>query len=396
MAERKIKLLHLHAPLRFGGGEVFLANFYAASSPWFENRTILFSRSDAFVAELNKISTVSYSQFYNRDLVVGSMKQYVRVLCYSIFHIVRFRKLVKIYKDSDFVIGHGFPFTVVIPLFRFLHIFPQNIKTIHFQHHRLRRPEASAFWKWLYRILLSSFDLIIVDAVPVRDDILRPLPELKEKIFIIGTGLPFDKVRAIATQTSTAEVIREIVQAREHRIVAIYASRYVPHKNHQIFLRLLQQLRDKGLNNKLLLVLTGREIVGSDFQEQVKIQKFNNSVLFTGALEHDDVFRAMKLSHICLFPSLEEGFGLSILEALALGVPTLVFENAIPGELHPFLMLADDEEDFIRKAIDVITNPEVIKQENAVLQQNMTEVEYFDINAVLKRLHERLSQCIND
>lgn len=391
MPDKKIKLLHLHAPLRFGGGEVFLSNFYEASGPWFENRTILFSGSDAFVEKLDQLGNVPYAKFWDKDLVVGSMRQYVKVLGYTLRHLWRLRRLAARYEDSDFVIGHGFPFTVIIPVLHIFGIIPRRMKTVHFQHHRLRRPGINAFWRWMYARLLRSFDVIVVDAIPVREDIVVPLPELADKIFIIGTGIPFEQSRHIAARPSLAPAVSRILDERDRRTVAIYASRYVPHKNHKIFINLLEVLRAAHKEGALLLVFTGQEIIGSDFQTQVLAKGFGGSVLFTGSLDHDDVLRAMKNAHICMFPSLEEGFGLSILEALVMGLPTLVFRDAIPQELHPFLMLAGSEDEFVEKAKALVTNPGSIQNASRILVSQESALEYFDINNVLARFHARLS-----
>lgn len=389
---KKIKLLHLHAPLRFGGGEVFLSNFYQKSKPWFVNKTILFGYSADFNQRLKSLD-VGYSVFYPKDLKIGSMKKYLSVLLYSVTHLFYFRKIFVKYCDTDFIVGHGFPFVVFIPIIKFIGLVPKTTKIVHFQHHRLRRPSVNKFWRFIYNFLLCQFDTIIVDSIQVQNDIIKHIPVVKEKIYIIGAGLPFTDVREVAYIVMESSRVVQILRAKKNGVtVAIYASRFVPHKNHEIFKKILLQIRAFNLEKKFLLVLTGEEILTSSFREFVIQNKFEDCLCFTGSIEHNEVFYLMSLSDVCLFPSLEEGFGLSILECLVFGLPTVVFGSAIPEELHQFLICAKNEEDFIMHAVDLIKDQgQIVKEKNKLISLE-NQLMYFDIAHIAERLYVFLNQ----
>jgi glycosyltransferase involved in cell wall biosynthesis len=58
-------------------------------------------------------------------------------------------------------------------------------------------------------------------------------------------------------------------------------------------------------------------------------------VIRAGSVEDDELTALYRLAHVLLLPSLQEGFGLCVLEAMAAGVPVIV-----PGE-EPFTEYLD-------------------------------------------------------
>lgn len=382
MSSQKLKLLHFHAPLHFGGGEVFLENFYNASSNLFENETILFSKSEIFIQKL-KDSHIKYSEFYNKNLGSGSMKKYIKVLVFSILHLRKFKKIFNLYKDADFVVGHGFPFVVFIPLLKMFALLPREVRVIYFQHGRLGRPSKGFFWKYVYFFLLNKFDHILVNTSLVRDDICTPIPKLYNKIIIFPTG--FDFKRNISISSQEAEI-----PIPKNKTIAVYAARPSPQKNHQIFFELFKKLEEKNITSNFLLVLPGIE-KKSDFAERIVSMGFEENVIFPGAVDHEEVLRITNKSDICLFPSLEEGFGIGILEPISMSVPCVVFKKTIAQEFSDFVIVAVDKDDFLRKSVELIENKILRKTEQQRLSGALPEIEErFDLLHNIQKLDMRL------
>jgi glycosyltransferase involved in cell wall biosynthesis len=80
--------------------------------------------------------------------------------------------------------------------------------------------------------------------------------------------------------------------------------------------------------NKIQLVLVGHEPRrGTTLRELVYTFNLQDRVVFTGYLFDDDLALILKHAHIFAFPSLYEGFGIPVLEAMAAGV-SVVCSNA--------------------------------------------------------------------
>lgn len=69
-------------------------------------------------------------------------------------------------------------------------------------------------------------------------------------------------------------------------------------------------------------------VVGNYVNTDNRFDKYMDRVTFTGRVPHEKVKQLMKNADVYVFPSLGEGLSLSVLEALACGLPCIVSENS--------------------------------------------------------------------
>jgi len=92
-------------------------------------------------------------------------------------------------------------------------------------------------------------------------------------------------------------------------------------------------LKEDRINKHLKLVLAGQKILNANSEVLNELESYiftNNlskSVLMTGYLSNEEITYLYKKAFIYVFPSLEEGFGIPVLEAFALKTP-VVTSNA--------------------------------------------------------------------
>lgn len=103
----------------------------------------------------------------------------------------------------------------------------------------------------------------------------------------------------------------------------LYVGTYLPHKNIGTLLKAFRELLLQGrMNSKL--VLAGKK--GRNYrqiEELISELSLQDHVVSPGFVAEEDLPCLYSMSEMFIFPSLYEGFGLPILEAMACGVPVL-------------------------------------------------------------------------
>lgn len=94
-----------------------------------------------------------------------------------------------------------------------------------------------------------------------------------------------------------------------------------PHKNHRNLLLALKILKEtRGFDGKL--VLTGIPVTsGADISRQTEVLGLKRHVRSLGYLPHEELRLIYNLARLLVFPSLFEGFGIPVVEAMACGCP---------------------------------------------------------------------------
>lgn len=105
-----------------------------------------------------------------------------------------------------------------------------------------------------------------------------------------------------------------------------------PRKNHQLLLKLWRQLAEERQTSCPRLIVIGKRGWKSDTTIDL-LKSLSNYVLEIGAIP--DSIQHWLISNACatLFPSFAEGYGLPVVEALSLGVPTIASNIPVMREV---------------------------------------------------------------
>ena len=186
----------------------------------------------------------------------------------------------------------------------------------------------------------------------------------------------------------------------------IYPANFWKHKNHEMLFTAFGIACHQGLAKDIMLVCTGatneRQVW---LMSAVKTMNLKGRIIFPGYLSNEELSRVMTNSLGMLFPSLYEGFGLPVIEAMAAGVPVacsnfralpevvagaaLLFDPRVPTEIAEAIISLVDDESLRAKLIEAGKKRVAEFSDSRQMAQ-----EYWDVfqNAlVLERQKSRLS-----
>jgi glycosyltransferase involved in cell wall biosynthesis len=104
----------------------------------------------------------------------------------------------------------------------------------------------------------------------------------------------------------------------------LYPANFWPHKNHATLINAFSLYQTRNPSSKLKLVFTGTPGKNMDVLKSNVIDlKLENKIFFLNFLSDEQFANIMQACRALIFPSLYEGFGMPILEAMAFGKPVL-------------------------------------------------------------------------
>lgn len=154
-------------------------------------------------------------------------------------------------------------------------------------------------------------------------------PELKKEIVRIGV----DEKKVLLTQNGLfMNRINMVPDQERNRFDAVYMGRITENKGIFDLLSAWYKVVKTFPDAKLAIMGTGREDVVRKFKEQIKASDLEKNIEYLGYVCGDKKYEIFKSSKIFVFLSkvnADESWGISLMEALACGLPAVTYDLAI-------------------------------------------------------------------
>lgn len=178
--------------------------------------------------------------------------------------------------------------------------------------------------KWhIQKTRLKEVDMVITDSESSKKDILKytNIPEDKVKVIYLAAGENFKEEKISGKEKEELSKKYNLPD----RFV-LYVGDATWNKN---LPRLMRAVREIDVP----IVMVGKTLIEENFDKSnpwnkdlVEVKKLtdaNKKVINTGFVEERDLIRLYNLASVFVMPSLYEGFGLPLLEAMNCGCPTV-------------------------------------------------------------------------
>ncbi len=194
---------------------------------------------------------------------------------------------------------------------------------------------------------------VIVPSQATRADVIRLLHVRAEKIDVVYLGHGDLSARAVGEES-----LRRQYELGDRAVVLEASGHKVHHKNLD---RLLEAFALIPRERRPVLVLTGGLTeFGHELRDRARQLGLDDDVRFTGWIAQDGLDGFYRLAACLVFPSLYEGFGLPVVEAMARGLPVACSGRGALAEVAGDAALLFDPERpaEIARAIETILGDE--------------------------------------
>jgi glycosyltransferase involved in cell wall biosynthesis len=218
--------------------------------------------------------------------------------------------------------------------------------------------------------ILDRLGFVIADRILFfcesnRDDRYPALVRwYRRKIGIVNIGL--DPKVIAATEAADTCALRQSLDIREDRLNAIILGQVYPPKGQHFVLQGLRQIVDR--HPEFMLYIVGDPVLEeyrpyrAELERIVERDGLRDHVRFTGW--RPDALQLLHVMDLVIHPSLAEGFGRAVLEAMALGRPVVAsavggLREIIRDGENGFLVAPRDTPALVDRILRLSSNPEL-------------------------------------
>lgn len=227
---------------------------------------------------------------------------------------------------------------------------------------------------------ISKADHLIAVSEATKNDILKFYPQISaEKITVIYHGFDPNVFQLEISQKESEEILKAISPAGElkPKTHILYVGAIQPRKNLGVLIEAFEEIKgytkmrssgsvSSGINKDLKLIFAGAPAwKAEETLKKISISKFSKDIIVTGTIGPKEISALFQNAKMFVFPSLYEGFGIPVLEAMASGVPTILAKNSslteVGGDAALYFKTGDSAD--LAKCMEKIMEDENLQKE---------------------------------
>jgi glycosyltransferase involved in cell wall biosynthesis len=195
---------------------------------------------------------------------------------------------------------------------------------------------------------------ILADSQATKDDLMNIWGVTAEKVTVLYSGVS-GRFRPVTNNKQLSAVRQKYDIGDAPYLVSV--STLQPRKNFQMLIRAFKPVAAEQPHN--LIIAGGKGWLYEEMLAEVEKQGLEGRVKFIGFVADGDLPALYSEASLMVFPSLYEGFGLPLLEAMACGVPVLSSNSSclpeVAGEAA-VLLPPTDQDAWSQSMNDLLSN----------------------------------------
>ena len=351
---KKLKILHILPSFGVGGAEKLVLDYLSyfdeneveikAISMYGKNDTI----NDKFIKE-NKLNVLYFDKKPGLDLSM----------------LIKIDNEIKKYKP-DIIHSHMNTMKYI-----YLSILKnKKIKLVHTIHNEPEK-DASRLDKIFNKI---AFKYLKCTPVALSTELATKINTFYKvtNSKVINNGVDLEKFKNIV---ESKEEIRKRLSLPEKSFVIGHVGRFTKQKNHDFIVEVYKRFNEIEKNTTLLLIGEGE--LKKDIENKIEKLGLTNKVKFLGLRK--DIPDLIKAMDVFLFPSLHEGFPITLIEAQATGVRCIISNNIDPNAILSENTISLGLDDSIDKWCKIIYDSDIVNN-------SYNSLDNYDIKIIIKTL----------
>ncbi|MCG8485457.1 MAG: glycosyltransferase family 4 protein [Clostridia bacterium] len=248
--------------------------------------------------------------------------------------------------------------TLRIPVIHTYHTMYEDY-THYVAKHYINKKIATKLSKVGSRLYLNECASVIAPSEKTKNALRRY--GVTNKIYTIPTGIKLDNFKKGLFTENQIETKRLQMGIQENEKVILSLGRIAEEKSIDVIIKAMKNIKDEPLR----LIIVGDGPAKNDLEKLTFRLGLNHKILFTGKVPWEETGLYYQMSSLFISASKTETQGLTILEAMAAGVPTIVRQDDNIKELiknNYNGVIFNEESELSNKILESIDNDDLRKQ----------------------------------
>lgn len=167
---------------------------------------------------------------------------------------------------------------------------------------------------------LKRADIVITVSEFSKSEIITYFPEVKEKIKVVYAGVDLNVFKPLFDENIKISIAKKYNIPEKYML---YLGTLEPRKNLERLIDSYYLLLEEFNSAPKLVLAGGKGWLYDSIFNKVSTLGLEDKIIFTGYIHEKDVVPLISGAEVFLFPSMYEGFGMPVIEAMACGAPVL-------------------------------------------------------------------------